>query len=72
MFGCRLLTAAVVLSTTCNIHRAETSFGEVRWSHLLQAVDATLPSDAKKGLTKQFYLLFWRLTFSDISNASPE
>jgi hypothetical protein len=53
-------------------HCAETSFGEVRWSHLLQAVDATLPSDAKKGLTKQFYLLFWRLTFSDISNASPE
>ncbi|DBB02120.1 TPA: hypothetical protein ACH3X3_011159 [Trebouxia sp. C0006] len=50
----------------------ETSFGEVRWSHLLQAVDATLPSDTKKGLTKQFYLLFWRLTFSDISNASPE
>ncbi|DBA74789.1 TPA: hypothetical protein ACH3X2_009311 [Trebouxia sp. C0005] len=50
----------------------ETSFGKVRWSHLLQAVDATLPSDAKKGLTRQFYLLFWRLTFSDISNASPE
>ncbi|KAL0019528.1 hypothetical protein WJX77_005771 [Trebouxia sp. C0004] len=50
----------------------ETSFGEVRWSHLLQAVDATLPYDAKKGLTKQFYLLFWRLTFSDISNASSE
>lgn len=49
----------------------DTAFGEVRWSHLVEAVDAVLPAD-KKGLTKPFYLLFWRLTYADICNAGPE
>ena len=51
---------------------ADTSFGDVKWSHLLEAVDTSLPPDVKRGLSKPFYLLFWRLTFSDICNATPE
>ncbi len=51
---------------------AETYFGDVRWSHLVKAVEAALPQDAKRGLTKPFYLLFWRLTFSDICSANTE
>ena len=46
---------------------ADTEWDGVRWSHLCQAVDKFLPAAAEKGLGKPFYLLFWRLTYGDIS-----
>lgn len=50
----------------------DTAFGEVRWSHLLEAVETHVPLDVTKGLSKPFYLLFWRFTLSDIVSAAPE
>lgn len=54
------------------MHAADTAFGSVKWSHLVEAVETSLPRDAKEGLTVPFYLLFWRFTISDIVTSEPE
>ena len=54
------------------MHAADTAFGSVHWSHLAEAVETSLPRDAKEGLTVPFYLMFWRFTISDIVTSEPE
>ena len=38
----------------------------------MEAVEASLPVDAKQGITKTFYLMFWRFTLSDIADCQLE
>lgn len=61
-----------VATTPLCMAAADTAFGPVRWSHITAAVEASLPADAKQGLSKPFYLMFWRFTISDIADCQPE